>query len=85
LITWYVGTITGSQISQVQWGDFDTDFIVPAGDYDGDHKADYMVWRGFGTVNGVWYLRTSAWRHILHPVWLGKWCRSEPRHRSSKR
>jgi hypothetical protein len=60
LITWYVGTITGSQISQVQWGDFDTDFIVPAGDYDGDHKADYMVWRGFGTVNGVWYLRTSA-------------------------
>ncbi|MEO8043089.1 MAG: VCBS repeat-containing protein, partial [Acidobacteriota bacterium] len=57
---WYVGTITGSPISQVQWGDFDTDYIVPAGDYDGDLKADYMVWRGFGSVNGVWYLRTSS-------------------------
>ena len=59
-ITWYVGTTSGTQISQTQWGDFDTDYIIPAGDYDGDHKADFMVWRGFGSVNAVWYLRTAA-------------------------
>jgi hypothetical protein len=60
LITWIVGTTTGAQLSQVTWGNFNTDFIVPAGDYDGDLKADYMVWRGFGAVDGIWYLRTSS-------------------------
>jgi len=60
-ITWYVGTTTGAQISQTPWGNYDTDFSMPGGDYDGDGKADYMVWRGFGdTVNGTWYLKTSS-------------------------
>ena len=57
-ITWYVGSTSGTGITQLLWGDFDTDYIVPGGDYDGDGKADFMVWRGFG--NGVWYLRTAA-------------------------
>ncbi len=60
-ITWHVGTVNGTQINQTAWGDFDTDFIVPGGDYDGDNRADYMVWRAFGAgTNGVWYLRTSS-------------------------
>ena len=59
-ITWIYGSISAGQLGQVQWGDFDTDYIIPAGDYDGDGKADFMVWRGFGSVNAVWYLRTAA-------------------------
>ena len=59
-ITWFVGTTTGAQLRQTQWGNFNTDFIVSGGDYDGDLKADFMVWRGFGAVNGVWYLQTNS-------------------------
>jgi len=59
-ITWIYGSTSGASLGQTTWGDFDTDYIIPAGDYDGDHKADFMVWRGFGAVNGVWYLRTAA-------------------------
>jgi len=61
-ITWIVGTTTGAQLTQAVWGDFDTDFIVAGGDYDGDGKADYMVWRGFGAVNANWYLLTNSQR-----------------------
>jgi len=57
-VTWYVGTTAGTGITQLQWGNYNTDWIVPGGDYDGDGKADFMLWRGFG--NGVWYLRTAA-------------------------
>lgn len=59
-ITWFIGTTSATQIRQVSWGNFNTDFIIPAGDYDGDGKADFMVWRGFGSVNGVWYLQTNS-------------------------
>ena len=40
------------------WGDFDTDFIIPGGDYDGDGKADFAVWRGISEFGGegVWYI-----------------------------
>lgn len=61
LITWLVGTTSGTLISVTDWGDFDTDFTIPGGDYDGDGRADFMVWRGFGTgTNGAWYLRTAT-------------------------
>jgi len=60
-VTWHIGTTQGTQLNQVAWGDFDTDYLVPGGDYDGDGKADFMVWRGFGSgTNGVWYLRTAT-------------------------
>ena len=56
-ITWIVGDTLGNPISYTDWGNFNTDFIVPAGDYDGDGKADFMVWRASNTV---WYLRTNS-------------------------
>lgn len=62
-ITWHVGNTSGQQINQIQWGDFDTDYIVPAGDYDGDGKADYAIWRGFGdapAAEGDWWIYTSS-------------------------
>lgn len=62
-ILWIVGNTLGGLVNKVQWGNFDTDFIVPAGDYDGDGKADFVVWRGFGdssAANGVWYVLRST-------------------------
>ncbi len=61
-VFWIVGNgTTGTPISYTPWGDFNVDFVVPGGDYDGDGKADFMVWRGFGSgTNGVWYLRTAV-------------------------
>lgn len=39
---------------------FNTDFIVP-GDYLGDERADFAVWRSFGTgTNGFWYVRENG-------------------------
>lgn len=61
IITWFAGEpFAATPIISMTWGDFDTDFIVAGGDYDGDNKADFMVWRGFGAVDGVWYLRTNS-------------------------
>ncbi len=62
-ILWIVGNTNGGLINKVQWGNFGTDFIIPAGDYDGDSKADFVVWRGFGdssAANGVWYILRST-------------------------
>lgn len=50
------GVITLTQ----QWGEFDTDFYI-IGDYLGDSKADFAVWRAFGTgTNGAWYIRENG-------------------------
>ena len=62
-ILWLIGTTSGALINQVQWGNYNTDFIIPAGDYDGDSKADLTVWRGFGSspaVNGEWLILKSG-------------------------
>lgn len=62
-ILWIVGTTSGGLINKVSWGNFDTDYIIPAGDYDGDSKADFVVWRGFGAppaVNGEWFILKSS-------------------------
>ena len=62
-ILWVIGTTTGGFINKVQWGKITTDYVVPAGDYDGDGKADFAVWRGFGTspaVNGEWLILKST-------------------------
>jgi hypothetical protein len=56
-ITFLVGTTSGTLLKARQWGTFNTDFVVPGGDYDGDGKADFAVWRGFGSgTNGFWYI-----------------------------
>ena len=68
-ITWYTYNIsTVSQISAVNWGNFNTDYVIPGGDYDGDGKADFAVWRGFtGTAadRGNWYIRTNTGNVIV--------------------
>jgi hypothetical protein len=64
-IIWLTGTTSGALINNgaVPWGTFSTDYIIPAGDYDGDGKADHVVWRGDGSapaVNGEWIIRKST-------------------------
>ncbi len=62
LITFYVGTTSGTVTKARNWGSYNTDFILPGGDYDGDGKDDFAVWRGFQdtaadpTPNGTWYI-----------------------------
>lgn len=47
---------TGALTLSRSWGEFDTDFYV-TGDYIGDAKADFAVWRGNGAgTNGSWYI-----------------------------
>jgi hypothetical protein len=60
---WIVGNTVGGLVNKVSWGNFNTDFVVPAGDYDGDGRADFAVWRGFGTapaVTGQWIILRSG-------------------------
>lgn len=67
-ITFFAGQpFTSPSIISVTFGNFNTDFIIAGGDYDGDNKADFTVWRGFGNaVNGHWYTYTSAGNVIYH-------------------
>jgi len=72
--TWYVGdAVTGAQINQVQWGNFNTDFLINPADYSGDGRADYAVWRAGGTGPDarVWYIINGATGQQLPPVWFG--------------
>ena len=62
-ILWLTGTTTGALINKITWGSFNTDYVIPAGDYDGDGKADLAVWRGFGSspaANGEWLVLKST-------------------------
>jgi hypothetical protein len=62
-VTWYIGdAVTGTQLWQVNWGDFDTDFLINPADYTGDGRADIVVWRAGGTGADVrqWYILNSA-------------------------
>ncbi|MEO6391268.1 MAG: VCBS repeat-containing protein, partial [Pyrinomonadaceae bacterium] len=58
--TFYVLPSSGGAVRAQNFGDFASDFIIPA-DFDGDGKTDYAVWRGGGVgTNGTWYwLRSS--------------------------
>jgi hypothetical protein len=52
--------VTGNLILVQQWGDFATDFYI-VGDFLGDSKADFAVWRGFGSgTNGYWYIKENG-------------------------
>jgi hypothetical protein len=54
---WYVLGGQGSQQTSVQWGQ-SGDKTVP-GDYDGDGKTDFSVFRP-GTSSGTWYIQNSS-------------------------
>ena len=58
--TWLVMGGTGSQQTNVQWGT-NTDTTVP-GDYDGDGKTDFSVFR---SSTGYWYIQKSSDQAML--------------------
>ncbi len=55
--TYFVGdSNTGALILAQNWGNYETDFYV-VGDYVGDRRADFAVYRAFqGGTNGTWYV-----------------------------
>lgn len=59
--TYFVGdSTTGTLILAQQWGEFDTDFYV-VGDYLGDRRADFAVFRAFaGGTNGTWFIQENG-------------------------
>lgn len=59
--TYIVGDVnTGNVILTQTWGTSATDYFV-VGDFVGDSKADFAVWRGFSTsANGRWYIRENT-------------------------
>ncbi len=59
--TYVVGdATTGSLILTQPWGNSATDYFV-IGDYLGDARADFAVWRGFGSSSdGRWYIKENG-------------------------
>jgi len=63
--TWFVGdAVTGVQILQVNWGNFNTDYVINPGDYTGDGIADIVVFRAGVAAGspdaGAWFIRNTA-------------------------
>jgi hypothetical protein len=53
-------SVTGAIVLAQPWGEFDTDFYV-VGDYLGDRRADFAVYRAFaGGTNGNWFIRENG-------------------------
>lgn len=67
---WYIGdSITGAQIAQINWGNFENQFLIQPDDYTGDGIADLAV---FGAGNdGYWYIRNTATGALLPPIRFG--------------
>lgn len=59
--TYFAGdSTTGALVAAQQWGNFDTDFFV-VGDYLGDRRADFAVYRAFqGGINGTWFVQENG-------------------------
>ena len=66
-VTYYVGdSATGALILTESWGNLFTDAFV-TGDYLGDERADFAVWRGFGeTADGFWYIKENGGDRVLY-------------------
>lgn len=72
--TWWIGdSLTGASVLTVNWGNFDTDFMVVPDDYTGDGVADIVCWRGGGTAGdaGAWYIRNTVTGGVVPPVVFG--------------
>lgn len=61
-VTWFIGdAVTGAQIAQRRWGDFDTHFIINPADYTGDGIADLVTWAaGEAPASQVWWIQNFA-------------------------
>ena len=56
--TFLIGdTNTGALVRAQRWGEFDSDYVV-IGDFTGDRRADFVVWRGVvgGANSGFWHI-----------------------------
>jgi hypothetical protein len=70
---WFIGdSITGAQIMQVSWGNFNTDYLINPDDYTGDGIAEIPVWRAGATnaADRVWYLFNPATGTQAAPIGL---------------
>lgn len=70
LATWYIGdSVTGTQIMQFAFGNFNTDFLINPDDYTGDGIADVPVWRAGGTGADAryWYIFNPATNSFATP------------------
>ena len=71
--TWFVGdAVTGAQLFQVTFGNFNTHFIINPADYTGDGRADLITWAaGEGQVaNQVWHIFNPATGQLASPIGL---------------
>lgn len=60
---WLIGdSITGAVILTVNFGNFNTDYLINPDDYTGDSIADIPTFRagGAGADAGAWYIRNTA-------------------------
>ena len=64
--TYLVGDVTTGELEVVQeWGTLTTDFYV-TGDYLGDERADFAVWRGAGlNSNGYWWIKENGGDRVV--------------------
>jgi hypothetical protein len=73
ICTWFIGdAVTGAQVMQVTWGNFNTDFLINPADYTGDGKADLITWRA-GAVNAAdrtWYIYNPVTNTQAAPIGL---------------
>ena len=58
---WYFRSSLTGAVSQANWGNSVTD-LTTQGDYDGDGKTDFAIWRPSSTpgMSAFWYLGSTS-------------------------
>lgn len=70
-VTWFIGSaVNGEPIKQVQWGNFNTHFLVNPADYTGDGRADFVTWAAGepAVANRVWWILDSNTGAVVPPI-----------------
>lgn len=62
-------SVTSAVVLGAQWGEYNTDYFV-VGDYIGDSRADFAVWRGKGAeASGIWYILENGGGRVESYQW----------------